>query len=210
MTNEQKIQFLQWLSQIVFHAKQSMTQEQWAQWPKPDNLPITMWNPRGFVNDTMYGIDLDLNLDGKLIQIRCLEQNPNKTLDGKRLTKYAILARRGVKIMWVIDRNGSFLGRIQDGQWHPAQDRAVSPGPPQQTEIHAYHADGRHEVLPPHVQSYEQARAYHNQPQQETTSQATQNQELMIEPVSEWIPDVDIGIPEYVLRHYSEMEAPDE
>jgi hypothetical protein len=41
---------------------------------------------------------------------------------------YALLAQRGVQIMWVINRdNDQFLGRMQNGQWIPSKPRGVYP-----------------------------------------------------------------------------------
>jgi len=174
MTNTERMAFLKSMANLIVHAKNhGIPMDQWASVAAPTNVPITMWKPRGFVNNTLYGIDVDLNLGDRIIQLRLMEQNPNKVDHNGNLKTFANLARQGHQIMWVIDRNGSFLGRIQDGEWHASQDRATSPAQP-------------------------------NQPNEQITSPATQNRS------SEEIPDIDIGIPEYVLRHYAEMEGPDE
>jgi len=173
MTNEERMQFLKNMATLIFQGK-ALAIEQWATVQVPQGVPITKWQPRGFVNNTIYGIDVDLNLGDRIIQLRLMEQSPNKVDHNGNLKTFANLARQGHQIMWIIDQNAGWLGRIQDGQWHASQDRATSPAQP--------------------TQAVEQ-----------NTGPATQNRSTNDE-----IPDVDIGIPEYVLRHYSEMEGPDE
>lgn len=78
---------------------------------------------------TLRGFDLDINLGDRVIMIRCLEQNPNKRDFNGNLKPLANMARQGHQIMWVIDRkvqSGGFLGRIQDGQWIPSEQRAYT------------------------------------------------------------------------------------
>ena len=82
------------------------------------------------MDQTIRGFDIDLNIGDKVIQLRCLEQNPNKTDHLGNLKQNSLLAQQGHKIMWVILRNGGFLGRIQDGVWHASEQRAYSPKQP--------------------------------------------------------------------------------
>jgi len=66
---------------------------------------------------TLRGFDLDIQLaPGKVAQLRMLEQNPNKRDFMGNLKPMAAAARAGTKIMWVIDRNGEFLSKVQDGR----------------------------------------------------------------------------------------------
>lgn len=77
---------------------------------------------------TLRGFDVDINTGNKIIQLRLLEQNPNKpSWSGK-------MAAQGSKIMWVIDRKvqNGYLGRIQDGAWVQSNTPAVTNRPPQQ------------------------------------------------------------------------------
>ena len=53
--------------------------------------------------------------DGREIELRCIVQNPNTP------TNFGRLAKKGERIMWVIDRKArTFIGRIHTGQWHKA------------------------------------------------------------------------------------------
>ena len=66
---------------------------------------------------TLRGFDLDIQLaPGKVAQLRLIEQNPNKRDSMGNLKPMAAAARAGTKVMWVIDRNGGFLSKVQDGQ----------------------------------------------------------------------------------------------
>jgi hypothetical protein len=81
---------------------------------------------RWFKNGMLRGVDCDVNLGTRIVSLRFIEQNPQKS------SQYAAMAVRGAKIMWVIDtrtQNG-FLGRMQDGQWYPSTMRATTPAPP--------------------------------------------------------------------------------
>lgn len=68
---------------------------------------------RWFVNKTVRGFDFEYNPGKKKIALRILEQNPNKTDKYGNLTQFAILAREGKHIAWIIrtDTN-EFVGRI--------------------------------------------------------------------------------------------------
>jgi len=85
---------------------------------------------------SLRGFDISLNLDrvgpnGVIIplNLRFLEQNPNKVDANGNLKMYANLARQGHQIMWVIDKDkeNGFLGRIQDGQWYKSEQFATRP-----------------------------------------------------------------------------------
>jgi hypothetical protein len=68
---------------------------------------------RWFSDNTLRGFDVSINLGTRVIDIRCVEQNPNKLDNRGNLKWSANLARQGHKMMWVIDRNGGFLGRLR-------------------------------------------------------------------------------------------------
>jgi len=136
MTNEQRMSFLRFIANTIFQSKAMNT----------DITKITLttntgnWPGRMF-NGGLRGYDFSLNLGDRTINLRCLEQNPNKTDNFGNLKKYAILARQGHQIMWVIDnKNNVFLGRLQNNVWHasfvPATTAATYQQPVQQ-EIHA-------------------------------------------------------------------------
>jgi hypothetical protein len=76
---------------------------------------------------TLRGFDLDIQLDpGKVAQLRMIEQNPNKRDSMGNLKPMAAAARAGTKIMWVIDRNGGFLSKVQDGRLEKMNTPAYS------------------------------------------------------------------------------------
>lgn len=74
-------------------------------------------------DNTVIGIDLNLNWDGKLIPMRFITQNPGKrsSKDPKVLSDFAILDREGHAVVWVMRRmsNGDtkFLGHTLDGEY---------------------------------------------------------------------------------------------
>ena len=85
---------------------------------------------------TIRGFDASLNTgqtnpNGTImpINLRFIEQNPNKVDANGNLKTYANLARQGHQIMWVIDKDkqNGFLGRVQDGQWYKSQHFATRP-----------------------------------------------------------------------------------
>jgi len=76
---------------------------------------------------TLRGFDLDIQLaPGKVAQLRLIEQNPNKRDSMGNLKPMAAAARAGTKIMWVIDRNGGFLSKVQDGRLEKMNTPAYS------------------------------------------------------------------------------------
>ncbi len=140
MTSEQKLQLLLTLDKAIWSC-------QWRNLGSPETSQRdfetrlqrcgvkSQFIPNGVVfakhfKGTLAGFDLELHeAPGVVRMLRILQQNPNKT-DGMfgRLTQYAILARAGHRICWVIDRarpqGNQFLGRIQDGQFIKNQPRA--------------------------------------------------------------------------------------
>ncbi len=76
---------------------------------------------------SLRGFDFDVIDNGRILNLRILEQNPNKRDFAGNVKHFANLARQGHQICWVIDRNGSFLGRVHNGQWHFSQPRATMP-----------------------------------------------------------------------------------
>lgn len=76
---------------------------------------------------TLRGFDLDIQLaPGKVAQLRLIEQNPNKVDSMGNLKPMAAAARAGTKVMWVIDRNGGFLSKVQDGRVEKMNQPAYS------------------------------------------------------------------------------------
>jgi len=159
---------------------------------------------RWFVSQTLRGFDVDINAGDKIVQIRCLEQNPNKTDNLGNLKPNANLARLGHKIMWVIDRKGSWLGRIQDGAWVPAFETATKPA---QYNYNAPEHEARVDAAYGHIDQDINDPNFHGIPGTSGTPMAN----LAIEnAMPQNLPEIpsNADIPEYVLQSVSEMEEP--
>lgn len=130
MTNQERMTLIKAVYNLIFTCKPQPFQ-QWQLAPKPAGYEslITVWGPRAFVNGTVRGVDLDVNDNGKILQLRFMEQNPNKRDQQGNLKENSIRANNGEFIMWVVDRkpNGGFLGSIQNGNWIASQMRAYAP-----------------------------------------------------------------------------------
>jgi hypothetical protein len=82
---------------------------------------------------TLLGFDLPFltgkkREDGKDIinMVRVLEQNPNKMDQFGNLKTTALNARRGHKILWVINQDANeFVGRFQDGQFFQSKPKVA-------------------------------------------------------------------------------------
>ncbi len=91
-----------------------------------------LWGGRWFKNSatgqkTLRGFDFSVQDGNQIKKLRMLEQNPDKTDNFGNLKQYAVLARQGHQIAWLIDatQGGSFLGRIQDGKWVPSAPQVI-------------------------------------------------------------------------------------
>lgn len=143
MTNEEKMMLLKLIFNSLFQSKQQNT----------DITKVMMTTNMGnfmgrwYSNNTLRGFDLSINLGNRIIDIRCVEQNPNKT-DAKGNLKWtANLAQQGHKLMWVIDRNGGFLGRMQDEEWIPGFEPATQPAIQQPAQQNIQNAPAQTESL---------------------------------------------------------------
>ena len=157
-------------------------------------------NGRWFKNSvtgeqTLRGFDIDIQVsDARIIQLRFIEQNPDKVDGGGKLKPMAIAARRGSKIMWLIDRKvkspaNGFLGRVQDGRFMPTQERAVVPA--------------------------QKSAAPAAMPAKPVVAAAHYAGDEVVVEHSPWeegnIPEIpDIDIPEEVVKYYAEQEPGDE
>lgn len=182
MTNKEKMDILLGIYNVLFQSKQSNT----------DITKVGVITNMGkfpgrwFVGQSLRGFDVDINTGDKIVEIRCIEQNPNKTDNLGNLKKHANLARQGHKIMWVINRQGGWLGCLQDSIWIPSFDPATKPAAVNYTNI--TETDGSPQL----------------------PAQDAHAQQLADGIVPNDIPEVagDVGIPEYVLQSISEMEEP--
>jgi len=79
------------------------------------------------------------NVDGTIapLNLRFIEQNPNKLDNSGNLKTFSNLARQGHKIVWVINKDieNGFLGRVQNDQWIKSTKRPVYPAGSQSTGI---------------------------------------------------------------------------
>lgn len=74
--------------------------------------------------------DFDLNINGQMLQLRFVVQNPFKQNKMGQLSQYAVLAQQGHQITWLINRGtNTFLGRVQDDQWIKNQPRVNNLAP---------------------------------------------------------------------------------
>lgn len=183
---------------------------------------------RWFVSQTLRGFDVDINAGNRIVQIRCIEQNPNKTDNLGNLKPNANLARMGHKIMWVIDRQDSWLGRIQDGVWVPAFKPATKPA---QYDYNTPEHEARLDAAYEHIEKDFNDPNFHGIPGTSGTSmahlpieaaaaippnrpeipgQVSYGQSLADSIVPEDVPEIpgNADIPEYVLQSVSEMEEP--
>jgi len=176
MTNAQKMEMLQMVFTKIFLSKlkgTNITQE----------VIVTntgTFTGRGFVNDTLRGFDFTANVGDRVVELRCLEQNPNKTDQFGNLKKFALLARQGHQIMWVIDRKtNKWLGRIMDGEWKATFTPATTP-----------------------------ANSYQPAATAGAGHPAASQTEIPIE-VDE-LPEIpnDIGVPDYILQDIADMDEP--
>jgi hypothetical protein len=137
MTNEEKMSLLKKIHLTLFTSKQTGTDITKERVLNP-YITNTQAFGRWFSDNTLRGFDVSIDLGTRVIDIRCVEQNPNK-MDAKGNLKWtANLARQVHKIMWVIDRNGGFLGRMQDDEWIPGFEPAIQPAiqnAPAQTDV---------------------------------------------------------------------------
>lgn len=132
MTGPQKMVFIRAVSKAIFNSKRNGTDITKVRINHPNITTIFKGIHcafgRWFVNGTLRGFDIDLNIGHKVLRLRFLEQNPNKRDNYGNLKTLASLAQQGHQIMWVIDRvaDKGFIGRLQDGEWIPAQQYAYT------------------------------------------------------------------------------------
>ena len=192
MTNQEKMDILMGIYNVLFQSKQANT----------DITKVGVITNMGkfpgrwFVGQSLRGFDVDINTGDKIVEIRCIEQNPNKTDNLGNLKKHANLARQGHKIMWIINRQGGWLGCLQDGIWVPSFDPATKPAAINMTETAGSPQPPAQSAYPEDVP--------------EIPGQPSYGQHLADGIVPNDLPEVagDVGIPEYVLQSISEMEEP--
>jgi len=152
MSNQAKMEFIMDVYRLIFSLNpndpglhQSIQGVQidpkWAPW-------LLSFQGRMFKDSTtglmcIRGFEVSLNI-GKVyadglaapLNLRFIEQNPNKLDSNGNLKTFANLARQGHKIIWVINKDipNGFLGRVQDGQWEKSRPRVIQPAGTEQTQ----------------------------------------------------------------------------
>ena len=152
MTNQARMEFIMDVYRLLFslnpndpglhqNIQGAQMDPKWAPW-------LLSFEGRMFKDKTtgllcIRGFDASLNIgkayaDGLVspLNLRFIEQNPNKLDDNGNLKTFANLARQGHKIMWVINKDipNGFLGRIQDDKWEKSYQRVIQPAGTVQTE----------------------------------------------------------------------------
>lgn len=145
MTNQAKMMFIMMIYRLIFNLNKDdpglhqsiqgiQPDPHWASW-------ILSFKGRCFKNSTtgllnLRGFDVSLDIgkvnpDGTIqpLNLRFLEQNPDKLDTAGNLKQTAVLARQGHQLMWVIQRDvqNGFLGKVMDGKWEASAPRAVYP-----------------------------------------------------------------------------------
>lgn len=162
MDAQQRMAFMMLVFNAIFNSKANNTDISQVAINHP-NIVNSPAKGRWFKGGTLRGFDITMNTGAKVVTLRCLEQNPTLT------SQYAIQARNGSRIMWVIQLvttgADNWLGRMQDGEWHASQERATTaviqptpPGPvasagevgytPEPQEFHDYEEPIHMEDLP--------------------------------------------------------------
>jgi hypothetical protein len=94
---------------------------EWAPWLKGAQAML-------FVGGKIRAMDVALQLEKSVLNLRFMEQNPDKMDNMGALKENAIRARRGEQIMWVLKTNtdpNTWLGSVQNGQWIQGKQRPV-------------------------------------------------------------------------------------
>jgi len=123
MNNQEKVALLLQVVQLIFQSKLANT----------DITQVTITTNTGtfpgrtFVNGTIRGFDFTVQDETGIIQLRVLEQNPNKQDGFGNLKQNAILAQQGHQIAWVIRRDtNQFVSKVMDGKWEKLTPRATT------------------------------------------------------------------------------------
>jgi hypothetical protein len=130
MNNEQKMALITYIYNMIFGTPHA----QWRQAPLPPQFAafITSWVPQIWAQGAVRAVVVGINVGNRVLNLKFLEQNPNKLDSAGNLKDTSNRARRGERIMWVIDANqeNGFLGSMQNDQWVPSQDKAYQPVAP--------------------------------------------------------------------------------
>ena len=156
MTNQAKMEFIMEIYRLIFGLNKNdpgLHQSIQGVQPDPKWTPwIISFKGRCFKNSTtgllsLRGFDTSLDIgkvnpDGTIqpLNLRFIEQNPDKLDNAGNLKPTAIIARQGNQLMWVIQRDvqNGFLGKVLNSKWEPSTPRAVYPSTNPQTATDQY------------------------------------------------------------------------
>lgn len=143
MTNQARMEFIMDVYRLIFSLNPNdpglhqsiqgvQIDQKWTPW-------LLFFQGRMFKDSTtglmsIRGFDVSLNIGNTAngiiapLNLRFIEQNPNKLDNNGNLKTFANLARQGHKIVWVINKDipNGFLGRVQDDQWIKSDKRPVN------------------------------------------------------------------------------------
>ena len=153
MTNQAKMEFIMDVYRLIFSLNPNdpgLHQSIQGVQLDPKWTPFLLFfQGRMFKDSTtrllsLRGFEVSLNIgktnvDGTIapLNLRFIEQNPNKLDHNGNLKTFANLARQGHKIIWVINKDleNGFLGRVQNDQWIKSTKRPVYPAGTQATGV---------------------------------------------------------------------------
>jgi len=138
MTYEESMALLRTLWQVIFSTKtHGMDISLYKIKTNTGEWPGRWFKDSSTGQQTLRGFDFTCNMGNRIVEIRCIEQNPNKTDNFGNLKAMANRARRGELIMWVIDRKqqgwDAFLGHLvgtalaEPPKWVPSKTPATRP-----------------------------------------------------------------------------------
>ena len=156
MTNQAKMEFIMAIYRLIFSLDKNdpglhqsiqgiQLGPEWAPWILSFKGRCFKNSTTGFLNLRGFDVSLDIgkvNPDGTIqpLNLRFIEQNPDKLDNAGNLKQTAILARQGHQIIWIIQRDvqNGFLGKVMDGTWEQSSDRAIYPSTNPQTATDQY------------------------------------------------------------------------
>jgi len=143
MTNQARMEFIMDVYRLIFSLNPNdpglhqsiqgiQLDPKWTPWLLYFQGRMFNDNTTGLMN--IRGFEVSLNIGNMVnsiiapLNLRFIEQNPNKLDNNGNLKTFANLARQGHKIMWVINKDvpNGFLGRVQNDAWFKSNQRPVT------------------------------------------------------------------------------------
>lgn len=208
MTNEQRMELLKLVFRAIFQSKIQNTDITTTVLTTNTGKFTGRWFKDSSTGQhTLRGFDFDCNLGDRILSLRCIEQNPNKVDNFGNLGQYAVLARQGSQIMWVINSTANkFLGRIQNGEWIASFVPATTPAP---NNYNTPEHRAREDAAYAHIEEDVNNPNSKDIPGTAGTSMAASMIEgLHIDDLPE-IPD-GVAVPDYVYDQIADLDEPPE